>query len=280
MISLMNDLLDEACFILSMQPIRRLAEGGQKLVYVVAENNGDESVLKLIDFRSNTDPAALERARREVNLLRSINHSNVVAVKSELYTLNTPPIAAFWLEEMLDGSDLRFSSSNLRGVEDLFALGRDVAAGLGALHQAKVIHRDLSPGNVQRLKSGKFVVMDPGFAKHTLRSGLTIGRPPGTPGFMTPEHVQNYSGALTAASDVFGCCALVYYAATGKPPLPYEGDDDKYFERLKSASHTPLHHLRPDLPPNIVSVIERGLHPQPARRYRNGNMLHQAFKEL
>lgn len=275
----MTDLLSYACAQLGAEPLRSLVQGGQKQVHVVKHRDGAESVLKLIDLGLAADPAALERARREVTLLQSISHPNVVGVTSDLQTIGEPPIAVFWLEQFLDGSDLRYSGSHWPAA-DLVALGTDVAAGLSALHVKKVIHRDLSPGNIQRLSTGKFVVMDPGFAKHTLRSGLTVGGQPGTRGFMTPEHLQAYSGSPTAASDVFGCCALVYFAATGQSPVPYKGDDYEYLKRLRTADHIPLRDARSDLPDALVAVVERGLHPQPARRYRNGEALHRAFEEV
>lgn len=241
--------------------------------------SGEEQVLKLIDLGVAADPAALERARREVELLRSIDHPNVVKVASDLHELGAPPEAAVWLEEYLDGTDLRNCGSNWSS-DELIGLGRDVAAGLGAMHTRRVIHRDLSPGNVQRLARGGYVVMDPGFAKHTLRSGVTVGGQPGTAGFMTPEHLQAYSGSPTAASDVFGCAALVYFAATGQPPVPYKGDDVDYLRRLRVAAHIPLAEARPDLPVPLVDLVERALHAQPARRFRTGTALHKAFEEL
>lgn len=275
----MTDLVDEACAELDLQPLRALVQGGQKQVHVVGDSEGVESVLKLIDLGQASDPAALKRARREVELLRSINSPHVVKVRSQLMELGSPPAAAYWLEELLDGRDLRYCGAGW-AAEQLTILGADVARGLGALHEQNVIHRDLSPGNVQRLESGRFVVMDPGFAKHTLRSGVTIGGQPGTAGFMTPEHLQAYSGAPTAASDVFGCAALVYFAALGQPPVPYKGEDAEYLRRLRTAQHVPLADVRADLPPPLLEVIERGLHPQPARRYRNGLALAQAFEAL
>jgi eukaryotic-like serine/threonine-protein kinase len=275
----MADLIGAACTQLSVRPVRPLVEGGQKQVYVVATDSGQELVLKLIDLSAAADPAALERARREVELLRSVDHPNVVKVASDLHELGSPAEAAYWLEEYLDGTDLRYCGSNWAAAE-LTLLGRDVAAGLGALHGKRVIHRDLSPGNVQRLDGGGYVVMDPGFAKHTLRSGVTVGGQPGTAGFMTPEHLQAYSGAPTAASDVFGCGALVYFAATGQPPIPYKGDDVDYLRRLRVASHIPLVEVRADLPAALIDLVERTLHPQAARRFRNGTALKKAFEEL
>lgn len=275
----MPDLLTQACASLAVTPVRPLHEGGQKHVYVVRDAAGDESVLKLIDLGAAADPAALRRAHREVELLRSISHPNMVAVKSPLLELGMPPVGAAWLEELLDGTDLRFVPSRW-SPESLLELGIAVAAGLGALHEKRVVHRDLSPGNVQRLSNGTFKVIDPGFAKHTLLSGITVGGQPGTPGFMSPEHLQAYSGSPTPASDVFGCGSLVYFAATGAPPVPYKGNDVEYSQRLRVAQHTPLGDVRQDLPPRLVEVIERALHPQPARRYRNGSALSEAFRTV
>lgn len=276
----MGDLLSDACSALDVSVSRPLVEGGQKRVYVVTDAEGKQCVLKLIDLGRASDPAALERAHREVELLRSIDHLNVVRVVSELTEIGDPAHAAAWLEELLDGADLRHSLGTGWDADQLVALGSQVAAGLGAMHDKRVIHRDLSPGNIRCLTNGDFKVMDPGFAKHTLRSGVTVGGQPGTPGFMTPEHIQAYSGAPTPASDVFGCAALVYLAATGTPAVPYKGDDAEYMQRLRTAEHVPLAVLRSDLPEELIAIVERALHAQPARRYRNGLALEAAFESL
>ncbi|MGL5816294.1 MAG: serine/threonine-protein kinase [Phycicoccus sp.] len=275
----MSSILEAACAQLGVSVVRSLAPGGQKQVLVVIDGGHTERVLKLIDLGAATDPAALERARREVALLRDIDHPNVVRLTSDLVEISNPPVAVAWLEELLNGQDLRRCGARWPA-EQLTAMGREVAAGIGELHRRHVIHRDLSPGNVQRCDSGRFVVMDPGFARHTLRSGVTVGGQPGTPGFMTPEHLQAYSGAPTAASDVFGCAALVYFAATGQAPIPYKGDDVDYLRRLRIADHVPLADARPDLPLELVAVVERALHAQPARRYRNGATLATALEAV
>jgi hypothetical protein len=97
----MRDLLADARTALRVDVVRSLVPGGQKQVHVVVDASGEESILKLIDLGRASDPAALERARREVELLRGIDHPNVVKVRSELLELGTPPDAAFWLDEFV-----------------------------------------------------------------------------------------------------------------------------------------------------------------------------------
>ena len=270
-----SKLLGLACSELQLTVITELKAGGQKTVHLV-ERDGQRQVLKLVEVGS-TDPTVLQRAHREVELLAGTNHVNVVGVVSGLIELGQPVAGAAWLEEYLDGDDLSAFLGQPWVATEIRNMGLQVAAGLGALHQQKVVHRDLSANNVRRLSDGSYKVMDPGFAKHTLRSGLTVGGQPGTPGFMTPEHLQSYSGP-TPASDVYALGQLMYFAATGSLPVPWCGDDADYIARLAEGKYRPIETLRSDLPSNLLLIIDRALHIHPARRYRNGDRLHEALE--
>src|SRR5689334_4873172 len=136
--------------------------GGQKAVARCVQGSGEPAILKVIDL----DPVhvdALERAHREVDLLQRISHPNVVQVLSPLQEIGDPPHAVAWLEEQLDGSDLRaaFASGQPWDWEQTRAMALDVAHGLSAMHAEKVVHRDLSPGNVMARLDGTFTVIDP-----------------------------------------------------------------------------------------------------------------------
>ena len=274
-----DQLVNEAMKALSLEPVRALRDGGQKTVRLV-RRAGEELVLKVVAVGSSS-PDALERARREVDLLAQIDHPNVVSAKSSLCELGDPPQGVAWLEEFLDGSDL----SDIQGSdpwtwEQAAALGLDAGRGLSALHDLKVVHRDLSTNNLRRISAGQYVLMDPGFARHTLRSGLTVGGQPGTLGFLTPEHLQSYSGSPTAASDVFGVGILLFLVLTTEFPIPHTGDDGDYLRRVAMGESQDLELLRPDLAPERIAVIRRMLHSQPARRYLNGHALIEALEGL
>jgi serine/threonine protein kinase len=253
------------------------APGGQKAVRRVSRD-GKTFVLKVVALEFTTDET-LKRAEREVQLLASISNPNVVHVESDLVELGSPVHAAAWIEEYLDGDDLgNLLDGSPWSWDDALAMGVQVANGLAAGHEKSVIHRDLSANNVRRLSNGTYKVLDFGFARHTLRSGLTVAGQPGTRGYLTPEHLNSYSGGPMQMSDVFQVGILLYTALSGVSPYPWTGDDYEYMSRLQSGAMTPLGERRPDLSPEQVEVVQRALHPQPARRFRNAAALRDALE--
>lgn len=271
-------MLDAAMAALGVESIRDLRSGGQKTVRLVRKE-ATELVMKVVAVGSSS-PEALRRAHREVELLKTIDSPHVVRAASDLVELGTPVNGAAWLEYYLEGEDL----SDLIGAEwtweDTARLAEHVANGLSALHQAEVVHRDLSVNNVRRTQSGDFVVMDPGFARHILLSGITVGGQPGTPGYMSPEHLLAFSGVPTPASDVFCVGILMFLVLTAHLPIPYSGDVSDYISRLSRVELLELETFRTDLDPEVNELIERCLHPQPARRFRNGGQLLAAVRAL
>lgn len=255
------------------------APGGQKAVRKVSDGRRT-LVLKVIAL-SPTAPDALKRAEREVDLLATLDSAHVVKVASTLRPLGEPAIAAAWLEEFLDGEDL----TSLIGTKWTWAeaarMGHQVADGLAAAHAAGVVHRDLSSNNVRKLANGDFKVLDFGFARHTLLSGITVAGQPGTPGFLSPEHLNSYSGGPMPASDVFCVGVLLFAALTGDVPIPWRGDESDYVRRLSNVRLSgALPVLRPDLNRAQSDLVARCLHPQPARRFTNGIRLREALEAL
>ncbi|MEJ7893349.1 MAG: serine/threonine-protein kinase [Solirubrobacteraceae bacterium] len=268
-------LIAEAAGILGVTVVRPLKQGGQKTV-LLADEDGEHRVLKVISTGSLPD--SLRRAQREVELLQRVQHPNVVRVASSLIELGEGRDGAAWLEEYLQGEDLGDLITEQWSWPSTKAMGLDVARGLSALHEVKVVHRDLSANNIRRLASGSHVVMDPGYARHADRSELTVGGQPGTAGFLSPEHIQGYSGAPTPASDVFCVGILMFLALTRALPVPYTGDAGDYVARLARVEIESITQYRTDLPADAREIVSRCLHPQPARRYRNGGHLARALE--
>lgn len=252
------------------------AVGGQKAVRRVSRDE-QTFVLKVVALEFTADET-LKRAEREVQLLASLDNPNVVKVESDLVELGSPVHAAAWIEEYLDGDDLgNLLDGSQWSWDDAKSMGFQVANGLAAGHEKSVIHRDLSANNVRRLSNGTYKVLDFGFARHTLRSGVTVAGQPGTRGYLSPEHLNSYSGGPMPMSDVFQLGILLYTALTGVSPYPWEGDDYEYMSRLQAGAMKPLEDHLPGLNLERVEVVRRALHPQPARRFRNGAALRDAL---
>lgn len=268
-----DDLQQEVQAALGTTALAPLAIGGQKQVYS-AELGGVAVVVKVVLVPEDTDYAdeVVERAQREVELLSTIESDFVVRVLSEAVEIGDRPEALCWVEEYLDGEDLRQLTGSFPWSEhDAWRLIHDLAGGLAACHDLDVVHRDLSPGNVRRRADGRFALMDPGLARHLTKTALTGVFQPGTYGYMSPEHVPG--GHPAPASDVFGVGILAYQVLTAAVPVPFRGDDAAYYADLHSTQAPSIAATAPQLGSDLTRIVDRCLQRQPARRYLDAHEL-------
>src|SRR5262249_13049618 len=88
-----------------------------------------------------------------------------------------------------------------------------LAAGLGALHEAGKLHRDVKPSNVLVESGGRVVLLDFGLVTDAERS--TESELAGTPAYMAPEHMV---GQACEASDWYSVGVMLHECLTGWPP--------------------------------------------------------------
>ena len=261
-----STLLADVCTALGITDLRPVKHGGQKLA-ATALLGADQVMAKVIQLGAVADPEALKRAERETELLGTIAHRNVVSLRSGLAAVGTPTAIVGWLEEYVEGDDLAARFGPPWPWSEVKAMAIDVGNGLTALHDSGAVHRDLSPGNVRRRSAdGSWVVLDPGYARHVLRSTITHLGQPGTPGYLSPEHC-NPPARPTWASDVFVLGILMYQALTGVEPIPWTGNAADYTRRLLEEQAPSVRLARPDLTPEQGAVVNRCLQRLLPRRY-------------
>jgi hypothetical protein len=212
--------------------IRHLGSGGMGAVMEV-ERLVDQKRFALKVLRGDITGSALSRFAREAEIAARLDHPNLVSVVD----VDVAESGALYIVmELVDGQPLESMRERYGDVAFLKPMLAGVAAGLAALHEHGVIHRDLKPGNVLVDGNGHAKISDFGIA--TLRDivdPLAETRTPetlpqksdplthqgamlGTPLFMAPELWRGADRA-DAASDVFAFGLVAYVALTNQYPF-------------------------------------------------------------
>jgi len=140
---------------------------------------------------------ALEALRREVRSAREVISSNVCRV-FDLVELDGQELVSM---EYIDGTTLVtvLQSRGPLEIQEAREIASQFLAGLEAIHQAGLVHRDVKSENVMITRSGRVVVMDFGIAKGLAdRKTRTVS---GTPAYMAPEQARG--DEVNARADVF-----------------------------------------------------------------------------
>jgi serine/threonine protein kinase len=149
---------------------------------------------------------------------------------------------------------------------DLVRIGKQIAAGLHALHGSGVIHRDLKPANIWLEEPDRCVrILDLGLARfvHDNSGSTEPGMIVGTPAFMSPE--QAGGDRLDARSDLFALGAVLYRLATAQ--LPFRGDTTlAVLTAVATHQPRPANELNPAVPRSLAKLITRLLAKDPERR--------------
>jgi serine/threonine protein kinase len=156
----------------------------------------------------------IERLAREVKLARQLRHPNVCRV----FDFEKADGHVFIVMELATGGTLRNELQGgviaARPLEARLADARAVAAGLAAIHDAGIAHRDVTPQNVLRMADGRLVVSDFGLATEV--SSTTTSIHGGTVAYMAPEVVRGQRA--TFASDVWSLGVVIHEIVFGERP--------------------------------------------------------------
>ena len=159
-----------------------------------------------------------------------------------------------------------------RTLDECFGAGRpwllrrclEVLRGLRHVHDLDVVHRDLKPGNVMIVPSGRAVLIDFGVAWLDPRSvtgeACDFECPAGTPSYMAPE--QWRWERPIAASDVYALGVMLYEILAGG--RPFERGDLDGFRRAHLEEAPPP--LPPDVPAPLAATVASMLAKEPAAR--------------
>src|SRR5271166_4629308 len=237
--------------------------------------------LKVIIERYLGDESARLRFLREARGAARLRHSNVASVLH----LGRTGSSYFYAMEFVEGETLEklIKRSGRLEVKLALEIAAQVAAGLVAVHEQKLVHRDIKPTNIMvNLKDENRVtakIIDLGLSKTVAESSSqpAISLPgafAGTPEFASPEQFAGVQ--VDIRSDLYSLGATLWKMLTGQ--TPFRGTSaELMYQHLQAP--LPIGQLE-RVPQPVVVLLEVLLEKNPGQRFQNPAELLKAMPTI
>jgi serine/threonine protein kinase/tetratricopeptide (TPR) repeat protein len=237
--------------------------------------------LKLISEKYVGDESAKLRFLREARAAAKVRHSNVASV----FHLGRSSQGYFYAMEFVEGETLESLIKRSGRLEVKLALEilSQVAAGLAAVDDEHLVHRDIKPTNIiVRLKESDRItakIIDLGLAKRVgdsfPESAISIlGGFAGTPEFASPEQFAGMG--VDIRSDLYSLGVTLWEMLTGQ--APFNGSPLEVMYQHQRAT-LPLEQLK-GVPQPVVVLVEVLLEKDPLRRFQSPAELLKALPKV
>lgn len=217
-------------------------------------------------LRPPPDPAARARLAVEYRAHQRVDHPRVCAA---LQALEGGEGIVF---ELLEGPSLAavLKRERILTIPRALEAAADALTALAAVHSARIVHRDVSPGNLVYDASRRIKLIDFGVAKiigdePTFDQTTTMDAALGTVAHQAPEQLDD-PRSVDGRADLYGVGSVLFLALTGR--TLFRGATPAVLVSLKAQCNPPT--LREatgeDWPASLESLIARLVAPHPAQR--------------
>lgn len=246
-----------------------IAQGGMGQVFRAHDVRLQRDVavkIMLAEVAANPRPRAM--FRREVEIMASLRHPNVVGVHDS----GAWGFQPYLVMPFLEGTSLRTWATRRSGppVAADVAIGivGQVCAGVSAMHHAGIIHGDIKPENIIVSDALEAVLVDLGLSQRS--AALEVGpTTSGTPGFMAPELIESgvIDPAQAAKIDTYSLGVTAYWLLAGR--LPWDVSHGQGMATLMQQLLEPParpSQVRPELGSAFDEPLRLALHREPTAR--------------
>ena len=245
--------------------VAKASEGGMGVVYKAEDTKlGRTVALKFLAAHLLKDEESRKRFEREAKAAAALNHPNICTIH-EIDEVNGRTFLAL---EFVEGDSLEKKIE--RGplaLKEALDIGRQVADGLHAAHQKKIVHRDIKPGNLLITPEGRVKILDFGLALLTEDSRLTqLDTTLGTVAYMSPQQAQGVE--VDHRTDIWALGCVLYEMVCGQRPFKGVYDKALLYEIVYEEPQ-PLTGLRTGVPVELEFMIGKCLAKDAAQRYQN-----------
>ena len=213
--------------------LSKLGDGSYSVVYKVRRKIDDKIyALKKVKLQNLSDKEK-ENSLNEVRILASVRSTFVISYKEAFIDENDKSLCI--IMEYADKGDLYQKIVQFRKLKylidevDVWRIFIQMTKGLKALHDLKILHRDLKSANIFLFSDGSAKIGDLNVSK-VARKGLGYTQT-GTPYYASPEvwNDQPYD----YKSDIWSLACVVYEMLALHPPFRAENMEGLYNKVIK-----------------------------------------------
>ena len=235
------------------------------VVYKAEDTKLERTVaLKFLAAHLIKDEESRKRFEREAKAAAVLSHPNICTI----HEIDEAQGKTFLALEFVAGESLEKTIE--RGplaLKEAVDIGRQVADGLHAAHQKKIVHRDIKPGNLLITPDGRVKILDFGLALLTEGSRLTqLDTTLGTAAYMSPEQAQGVE--VDHRTDIWALGCVLYEMVCGQRPFLGEYDQALLYEIVHEEPRA-LTGLRTGVPVELEFMIGKCLAKATGQRYQN-----------
>jgi len=273
--------------------IAPLGEGGMGVVWKAQDVRlGRPVALKFLPTDVATDPERRKMFLEEARLASSLSDARI----AQVYDLGREGGLDYIAMECVEGKSLdKVFHGRPLPLDQVVALGLQIAQALSRAHRRGLLHRDIKPANVIVTPEGDVKVVDFGVAAMLARAAEPAGAEPtappestsrlqvpggemvGTLAYMPPEQVRGE--ALDARSDIYALGVTLYEMTTGQ--RPHAGATQwEVMESIFKGRPRPVHELVPQVPVELERIVLKALAAKAAERYQTTDDLAVDLKQL
>jgi ATP-dependent Lon protease len=276
----------------SFEVIAPLGKGGFSSVYrVYRAMDSKEYALKVFNPRDSFD-----LVKRELDVLRGIDHPNVVKV---VWADQTHDGRWYLVTELIDGASLEDAAIDgpLLSIPEVLGIGEELLDALVAIHPDEVriaelkaksdegglaagefeevlkleasgmIHRDIKPQNILRKRDGHIVVVDFNIAS---RAGAPVSTRSGTPPYQAPD--VDYT-QWDVSADLFATGVTLYEIACQHHP--YEDETPTFHGEPRDPRQ-----FRADISGSLARFLMRACAPLRTERFQTAKEMRDALLSI